>query len=552
MTEKAALKTNNKHPKGLPYLFFTEMWERFGYFLLLGIFFLYMKAPKTDGGMGFDPGRASDIFGTLIALTYLTPFIGGFIADRKIGYIKAVYIGGALMGLGYMCFAINGMTAFYAAMALIVIGNGFFKSSMSALLGNLYATEPFKSKKDAGFNIFYMGINFGAFICNIIAAFMRNKYGWDEAFIAAGVGMFLGLGIFTIGLKHYRAANVLKPAQKGEIGMGNLFSVGFLPAVVTGVLGWMIPDNIFGSDATDAFIFASFPIIFFFISIYKKAEKNDKRPIAVLLAIFAMSIMFWTVFKQTGTALITWTESYTDRQVSGMAGDIAESLYLVDKVTYGKDSIPAFDNNYKLIREKGNIVKTYDYPMYFKNMDTAKLPEEGTTIRVANPELFQSINPFWIIVLTPLVVAFFAYLRKKGKEPTTPSKIVWGMLISALSCLIMMAAVHYSDNGTIKVSAWWIFFYGLITVGEIFLSPMGLSLVSKLSPPRITALMMGGFFLATAIGNKLSGALAKSWYNYENKQLYFVVNFILLLVAAGIGFALLKWMNKVMKEKSLQ
>ena len=545
-------KVSRNHPKGLPFLFLTEMWERFGYYLMLGIFFLYMKASKSTGGMGFDPGEASDIFGTYIALTYLTPFLGGFLADRKLGYINAVYIGGTLMGLGYMGFALDGVLPFYISMALVIIGNGFFKPSISTLLGNLYSTEEYKDKKDSGFNIFYMGINIGAFVCNIIAAFMRNKYGWGEAFMTAGIGMFVGLVVFTIGLKHYRSANVLKPATKEDIGIGKLFGIVFLPAIIAGYIGWVIPGDMFGSDSTDAFIFACIPVIFYFVSLLFKANKDDKRPIAALLAIFAVSIMFWAVFKQNGTVLTTWAESYTDRHVTGKAETIASDLYLADKLTYKQDTINAFDENYKLIKKEGQEVKTYDYPMYFKNADPSQLPAEGQAIYTANPELFQSINPFWVVALTPVVVGFFGLLRRRGKEPTTPGKIAWGMLISALSCLVMVGAVYYSMNGAVKVSALWLIAcYGVITVGELFLSPMGLSLVSKLSPPRITALMMGGFFLSTSIGNKLSGILAKTWYNYENKQHFFLVNFVLLIIAAAIGFALLKWMNRIMKEKGL-
>jgi POT family proton-dependent oligopeptide transporter len=546
-------KATNKHPKGLPYLFLTEMWERFGYYLMLGIFVLYMKASTTTGGMGFDAKVAYDIFGTYIALTYLTPFLGGFLADRKLGYINAVYIGGTLMGLGYLGFALDGEITFYLSMALVIIGNGFFKPSISTLLGNLYSEEPYKNSKDSGFNIFYMGINIGAFVCNIIAAFMRNKYSWDAAFITAGCGMFLGLIIFTLGIKHYKSANILKPATKEDITIGRLFGTVFLPAIIAGFIGWMIPGNIFGSDSNDAFIFACIPVVVYFVSLLIKASKEDKRPIAALLSIFAVSIMFWAVFKQNGTVLTDWAENYTNREVTGTTKEIASSLYLADTITYTKKEITAFDQQFRLIKENGIEVKTENYPMYFANYDPAKLPAEGTTIATANTELFQSINPFWVVALTPVVVGFFAYLRKKGKEPSTPAKIAWGMLISALSCLVMVAAVYYSNNGAIKVSALWLIgCYGVITVGELFLSPMGLSLVSKLSPPRITALMMGGFFLSTSIGNKLSGILANTWYNYENKQYFFIVNCVLLIIAASIGFVLLKWMNNIMKEKGIK
>jgi POT family proton-dependent oligopeptide transporter len=169
--------TKSKHPKALPYLFLTEMWERFGYYLMLGIFVLYMT-DVDKGGLAMDDKNADDIFGTFIALVYLTPFIGGFLADRLLGYTKSIYLGGAMMGLGYMGLAMQGMLPFYISLMLIIVGNGFFKPSISTLLGNLYSEPEYKENKDAGYNIFYMGINIGALICNFFAAFMRNKFGW--------------------------------------------------------------------------------------------------------------------------------------------------------------------------------------------------------------------------------------------------------------------------------------------------------------------------------------------------------------------------------------
>ena len=219
-------KSTAKHPKGLPYLFFTEMWERFGYYLILGIFVLYMIDPKETGGLAFNDKNADDIFGTFIALTYLTPFLGGFLADRVLGYVKAIYIGGALMGLGYIGLGVfKEVSMFYVSMGLIILGNGFFKPSISTLLGNLYEEEPYRMNKDAGYNIFYMGINIGAFACNIIAAFMRNKFGWGEAFITAGVGMFIGLLIFSLGRKHILKANVMKPVQEGDTKISDVLNV---------------------------------------------------------------------------------------------------------------------------------------------------------------------------------------------------------------------------------------------------------------------------------------------------------------------------------------
>jgi POT family proton-dependent oligopeptide transporter len=548
----------SKHPKGLPYLFLTEMWERFGYYLMLGIFVLYMIDPKETGGLAIPDKNADDIFGTFIALTYLTPFLGGFFADRILGYVKAIYLGGALMGAGYIGLGIfQEQSLFFLSMALIIIGNGFFKPSISTLLGNLYSEEPYTKNKDSGYNIFYMGINIGAFVCNIIAAFMRNKFGWGEAFITAGVGMYVGLLVFSFGLKHVKQANVLKPKQDGDVGIGGILTKVFLPAIIVGALGWKIPGNIFGSDSTDAFIFACLPVIFFYVSLYVKANSTDKKPIGALLAIFAVGIMFWAVFKQNGTALTRWANYYTDRSVPKPLEKPLESIFLVDTKNYKDAQVTEYDNQFRAQKnDAGENKKISGKDVYFKNIS----PEQKATLEnkddakvfLYNTELFQSINPFWVIVLTPVVVGFFMMMRRKGKEPSTASKIVMGIFISALSCLVMVAAVYFGNNGETKVSALWLVgTYGVITIGELCLSPMGLSLVSKLSPPRLTALMMGGNFLAISIGNKLSGILASMWYDYDNKANFFWVNFGLLLLAFVIGLSILKNLNKIIKEKGV-
>ena len=548
----------NKHPKGLPYLFFTEMWERFGYYLILGIFVLYM-IDADKGGLAFEDKHADDIFGTFIALTYLTPFLGGFLADRLLGYIKAIYIGGTLMGLGYIGLGLfKDVSMFYVSMGLIIIGNGFFKPSISTLLGNLYSDDKYKANKDAGYNIFYMGINIGGFVCNIIAAYMRNKYGWGEAFVTAGVGMFIGLIIFSLGRKHVVHANVMKPVQEGDATIGSILVKVFLPAVIAGVIGWVIPRNIFGSDSTDAFIFACVPVVIFYISIYVSANAEDKRSIGALLAIFAVSMMFWAVFKQNGTALTRWANYYTDRSVPAVLEKPLESIYLVDTKDYGTKEVAVHDHQFQTVKgEDGKTKKEQGKDIYFKNISKEQRAEleanPDKKVYLYNTELFQSINPFWVIVLTPVVVGFFMMLRRKDKEPSTPTKIVLGLFISALSCLVMVGAVYIGDNGASKVSPLWLFAaYGIITIGELCLSPMGLSLVSKLSPPRITALMMGGFFLSTSIGNKLSGVLASMWYSYEDKANFFWVNFALLLIATLLGVAILKPLNKAMKEKGVK
>ena len=540
-----------KHPKALPFLFFSEMWERFGYYLMIGIFLLYLK--NVEHGFAMTNTEASDLYGTFIALVFLTPFIGGLLADRYFGYRKSIIAGGLMMGVGYCLMAVHNLPMLYLSMGLVIFGNGFFKPNISTLLGNLYSTPQFEKRKDEGYNIFYMGINIGAFICNFFSAAIIIIWGWKYAFVAAGIGMFVGVIIFMSGTKHYRSGDIKKEMSKEDMPFSKIVLTIFIPAIAAGVLGWLMPKNIFGSDSTDAFIFACIPVIYFYSSLYFRAEKSEKRPIAALLAIFAAVVLFWAVFKQNGTALTIWADNYTNRHVTGKTADVLNTVALAEKKAYKKDSVVLYDALFRIQKKDGVVLKEYNYPPYFKNVKQEELPADNSDATLWSTPLSQSINPGWVILLTPLVVAFFAFLRKRNKEPSTPTKIAFGLLISALSVLVMVGAVYVSNNGAEKASVWWLMgTYGVITIGELLLSPMGLSLVSKLSPVRITSLMMGGWFLATSIGNKLSGLLATMWDGYEHKANFFWVNFVLLLIATFIIFAMLKWLNRIMKEKGVK
>ncbi len=537
------------HPSGLPFLFLSEMWERFGYYLMIGIFTLYLKDVKE--GFAMTEAEASDLYGTFIALVFLTPFLGGLIADRYWGYTRSIVVGGIMMGIGYCLMGIHHLTALYIGMSLVIFGNGFFKPNISTLLGNIYSTDEYRHRKDEGYNIFYMGINIGAFICNFFGAALQIMLGWGWAFMAAGVGMFIGLFVFLSGKKHYEGYDQKKGVQKDDMPMTKIVGLILLPAVVFGVIGWLIPDNIFGSDSTDAFIMSCLPVLYFYGNLYFTAQKEEKGPIGAMLAIFAVVILFWAVFKQNGSALNTWADRYTDRSMNGTTAEVFGALKQTKQITYEKDTVPVYDEYFRLQKENGVVKEEFNYPVYFRNEHPEKLPQEGASISVWATNLSQSINPGWVILLTPLVVAFFTWLRGKKKEPSTPAKIAYGLFISALSALVMVAAAKAGANGSEKVSVWWLIgCYGVITIGELFLSPMGLSLVSKLSPPRITALMMGGWFLSTSIGNKLSGVLASMWDKYEDKTHFFLFNCFLLLIATAIAFSMLRWLNRIFKANT--
>jgi POT family proton-dependent oligopeptide transporter len=562
------------HPKGLWYLFGTEMWERFGYYLMLGIFSLYMIDGWNNGGMGFDGQTKSDIYGTYLGLVYLTPFIGGLLADRILGYRRSILIGGLMMSAGYFMLAVHSVATFYIALALIILGNGFFKPNISTLVGNLYSSDEMKDKKDAGYNIFYMGINIGAFICNFVAAFMRINYGWGYAFAAAGFGMLVGVGIFLLGTKHIKHVDVVKPVQEGDMSTMKILSYTVLPMFIFGVLGYIIPGNFLGSDTNDAFIIGCLPVIGFFIYLAFTAEAKESRAIKALLAVFSCVILFFAIFHQNGDALTVWAEDHTNRNMSEGVASVADKMGMA-QVVINNDIVSADDKTFKHtidslrgieekmpavsqeeIKAKGKFSEEVSQleksRKYFETLPPDQVPAKGKDLKLYSTELYQSINPFWVVTLTPVVVGFFGFMRRRNREPSTPTKIAIGLIITALSALVMVGAVYATNGLDAKASAMWLFAsYGVITIGELCLSPMGLSLVSKLSPPRITALMMGGFFLAISVGNKLSGMLSSLWETIPQKENFFLLNFGLVMGAAVLMFLMLRWLNRVMKENNV-
>lgn len=549
---------SGKHPKALYILFFTEMWERFAYYLMVGILLLYMT-DTTTGGKGFSGKIGADIVGSFIALVYLTPFIGGLIADRYLGYVKSIFIGGSLMAAGYLGLSIPGDTAMFVSLSLIIVGNGFFKPNISTILGNIYNREDLKALKDNAYNIFYMGINIGAFVCNFVAAYLRNAYGWGYAFAAAGVGLIIGMIILATALKNkdIKEADVRKPVQAEDMPLSKIFTTVFLPAIIAAVIGWFGPTKLFGSpimgtQANDAFIFACLPIIAFYISLWVQAKGQDKKGIGALLFVFAISIAFWTIYNQNSTGLTIWAEKYTDRVASPTTEKIAGAIFPMQKVSDTPRLVNKLDPYMReVVGADGKTEQEMGPDPYFFNLPKDQWPN-GKEVKLTNTELFQSINPLFIVVLTLIFVPFFSWLRKRGKEPTTMSKFGMALFISGLSALVMVFAIMSVPSVYgYKTSPLWLWLtYFVFTISEIFLSPIGLSLVSKLAPARLTALMMGGWFLSTSIGGKVAGVMASFWDDFTDKKIFF-----LILVAAGfIGgiliYSRIKTLNQVVKDKT--
>ncbi|MFZ1801090.1 MAG: peptide MFS transporter [Chitinophagaceae bacterium] len=567
-----------RHPKALYILFLTEMWERFAYYLMVGILFLYLIDNQT-GGKGLSQKMGADVVGSFIALVYLTPFIGGLIADRYLGYIKSIFFGGTLMALGYFGLSFPGNTALYISLSLIIVGNGFFKPNISTLLGNIYNKEDLKPLKDNAYNIFYMGINIGALVCNFVAAYLRNKYGWGYAFAAAGVGIVIGLITLASQLKHVRMGEVKKEKRPEDMPMSKIFGYVFLPAIIAAIIGWIVPTQFFGttimgSQSNDAFIFACLPIIAFYISLYVKAEGQDKKGIGSLLFIFAISIIFWTIYNQNSTGLTLWAQKHTDRTVSptmekvagtlGFLQTVSDTPRLVDKVDENfvnvKDNAPIAEylggnlvklNDGNLVDSSSRVVQVMGPDPYFNNVPKNEWPPSGNE-KVANTELFQSINPLFIVLLTLFLVPFFDYLRKRGKEPSTATKFGMALFISGLSSLVMVFAIMSVPSVYLeKTSPYWLWgTYFVFTVSEILLSPIGLSFVSKLAPSRLTALMMGGWFLSTSIGGKIAGVMTSFWDNFTDKKMFFLILVISAFIGGILIFSRLKSLNRIVKDKT--
>lgn len=430
------VQPKRKHPRGLPILFLTEMAERFSFYCMRAIFALYMITPVEHGGLGFSLAVTSQIYALYIGLVYFTPFIGGIIADRYLGIRKAVMIGGFFFIAGHFLLAFRPLPFFFTALVCLLVGNGLFKPNISTMLGNLYRAVP--EKKDDGYNIFYMGINLGAFLSPIAAAYFRSLHpihGWHYAFAAAGFGMIISQSIFLFFQKYVREGDIKPRIKRTREELEKK------------------------TDTGD--------------------PKTNRKRMTALFIIFGIVIFFWMAFEQQGLTLTFWANKATN---------------------------------------------------------TALLPES-----------FQSINPMFILLFTFPVIAFWGFLRKRGREPSTAAKMFIGMLLTAVTYLVLAAAAFSGgDNGHVNVS-WLIGAYATITLGELCLSPMGLSLVSKLAPPGKLGMMMGLWFTAAGIGGYLSGTIGGLWDKMPHSW-FFIMLVGTSLVVAAILFAYLKFLNPIIRQ----
>ncbi len=477
-------KGRERHPRGLYILFATEMWERYGFYTAAAVMTLYLQR----GGFGWSKTRATDLWSNYLMFVYATPLIGGWLADRFLGYRRSVLAGGILFVAGYALLGFGSMATYYIALGLVFAGNGFFKPNISTMVGNLYPSA--SPLKDSAYNIFYMGINIGALFAPILAEGALQalagsdvlelakkgealsaeqaaslRAGFLTAFYLAAAGMTLGTVILSV---FYRK---LAGAERRHESLGAAD-----PAAVA-----------LAEDVAPVKVAPS--------AIDQVAESTR---IGALIVIYGIVIVFWMVFHQNGSTMTYWADENTSWKVSGVVSN--------------------------------------------------------------------AINPFWVVALSIPLVNVWGWLRRRGLEPSTPTKMAMGMLLASLAFFILFLAARSGGDQTFvtddqghfvfdahdelkaiqnRVSPLWLISaYMVISLGELMLSPMGLSLVSKVAPARMRGLMMGGWFVATAIGNKLTviGVLWTQWYHSS----FWLLCSLLALGMAIVLIALLRPLKKAM------
>jgi proton-dependent oligopeptide transporter, POT family len=295
------------------------------------------------------------------------------------------------------------------------------------------------------------------------------------------------------------------------------------------------------------------PIIIFYFSLWYRAKGFDKKRVGTLLILFGVSIIFWNIYNQNSTALTIWAQTYTDREAPKAIQPALKPFGFLETVNTVPTDVPIVDNQFRPSSDADGKVLTHQgADLYLQNLQKNKYPAPGQDLKLVSTEIYQSINPFWIILLTPVIVGLFGWLKARGREPSTPEKFAWGTIIAGLSSLVMVGACLSADIYHNKVSSLWIFSsYGVFTISELFMSPVGLSLVSKVAPRRLTALMMGGWFITTSLGGKISGILAGFWDQFDNKAVFFGISVIAAIVAGLLLFPLTKRLNKVVVEATV-
>ncbi len=502
--------TNNKstffgHPIGLSTLFATEMWERFSYYGMRALLVLFLMAGIDAGGFGLSEDEAFTIYGVFTFLVYVTPLIGGVIADKLLGQRATIYIGAITMAIGQFILALSAINGdnlesrqfwFFAAMGILILGNGFFKPNISTMVGRLY--EDNDPRKDAGFTIFYMGINLGAFIAPLVAGYLGESVSWEYGYLASGVGMLIAVVWFILRAEKSLGRIGLSPKADEsstsltvkEWGVLALLIGGMIVSSIAILSGW----SAISASAQKVITYAAGGIGggYLLWAIIRGTESADQwKRVGVILILAFFNIFFWVGFEQAGTTFNVFALENTNRMLFGF-------------------EIPA--------------------------------------------SWFQSINAIFIVALAPVFSLLWVALGKVKMNPKTPFKFAWGMLLLSIGAAVMAVADTLSNGGEtmVKVSPLWLTgVYLIFTIGELCISPIGLSMITKLSPPKLVSTLMGVWMFSFAAGNfgasqaqKLSGAVEVAIGQPVN--VFWFVSAITAIATLCL-FALGPWLSRMMK-----
>jgi POT family proton-dependent oligopeptide transporter len=456
------------HPRGLGLLFIVEMWERFSYYGMRALLVLYLV-----NYLKWSDGDASRLYGTYTSLVYLTPLVGGYLADRYIGTRRSLVIGGIIIAMGHFSLAFQTMTMFYIGLALIIVGTGFFKPNVSTMVGQIY--KPGDTRRDAGFTIFYMGINLGAFLAPLICGYLGQKVGWHYGFMAAGFGMVLGLLVYLWGRDKYlpgigltKKQNEANAAARGAEGLVEHEGMNVVPGIIGAAVGLALAFILHGGWM--GFLFGGIIGGAVGTTVFGSSGEERNRVLAIFIVAFFV-VFFWMAYEQAGSSMNLFADRHTRLSIGG-----------------------------------------FEFPSSW----------------------LQAVNPLFILGFAPLFASMWVNLGRRGREPSTAFKMVIGLTLLGLGFLFMVGGGNIADGG-VKVSPLWLIgAYAFHTWGELSLSPVGLSYVTKVAPLRFASLLMGVWFLANAAANKLGGFLAAQTENIAS-----LGKFYMIPVATSLGAAFL-------------
>ncbi|HEX9287017.1 MAG TPA: peptide MFS transporter [Thermoanaerobaculia bacterium] len=466
------------HPRGLSTLFFTEMWERFSYYGMRGILLLFLVASIGNGGFGLTDRTGAAIYGLYVGLVYLMALPGGWIADRILGQRRAVFIGGCIIAAGHFSMAIPTVPSFYLGLCLIVVGTGLLKPNVSAMVADLYPEGG--SRRDAGFSVFYSGINVGALLGPLVCGFLGEKINWHLGFGAAGVGMVLGLLQYRMGARHLGGAGLrladdvpdARPAIR-RLGMGVAAAFAVIVLAVVLQLAGVLHLSLYGVAKGTGYFMLGLALVYFgSVLFFSRLSTAEKKRIGVIFVFFMAAVLFWAGFEQAGSSMNLFAERMTQRVILG-----------------------------------------WEMPASF----------------------LQSVNSIFIILLAPVFGAL--WIRLGRRQPSTPAKMGFGLAFLAIGFLILAWGASFTAGGLRVSMLWLIVTYLLHTVGELCLSPVGLSSVTKLSPKSLVGQMMGTWFMGTALGNLIAGLAAGGFQGMGVAELFSAVAKV--TAVAGIVLLLL-------------